>query len=158
MTCPVNQSNVASLGTTTIAGRADRGNGFRGSCGGDDTQEDRVELIANETGRYTLVTNAKQFDTVLYVRANSCTGPELGCSDDVAGTQRSRLELELQADEPVYVFVDGVRSSDASDYELILGKSASTEVGYCADGMDNDADDATDCADGDCALDAACTG
>ncbi len=95
----------------------------------------------------------------------SCTttpaGPGVStcCGDLVCESPESSLNCPLDCGAPP-ACGDGTcdpgenRCSCASD----CGLPPSSETGLCADGIDNDCDGATDCADLDCALDAACSG
>src|SRR5262249_35638915 len=63
---------------------------------------------APATGLYTIDTLGSQFDTVLYVRANTCSGGELACNDDAGdGSLQSQLEVSLLAGQSIVIVVDG---------------------------------------------------
>ncbi len=78
-----------------------------------------------------------------------------------SGVGELELRLPLVAGAPVHVAVEKagplLSSTLPYGYRLQVSVQAVTEAGLCADGVDNDADCAADCADADCAgIDAAC--
>ncbi len=111
-----------------------------------------VSWVAPNDGLFYIDTEGSGFDTVLYVLAGSCDGPELTCNDDVGGTFQSAVELEAVAGETFIIVVDGY-GGDAGDVQLNIRQAESQA---CSDGVDNDADGLTDCDDDDCATDTAC--
>lgn len=97
----------------------DSGNDVGGaSCGlpGSTAADRTYEFRAPVAGTYSIDTFGSAFDTLLYVRAGSCTGSELACNNDDGGPQ-SRIALTLDADETVTIIVDGF-DADAGDYLL----------------------------------------
>jgi hypothetical protein len=92
-------------GTSTIAG----------SCGSSTTSPERVYAWTPTTsGTATIQTcgNGTNYDSVVYVRGGSCTGPEIGCNDDACdvsgvGRKGSRLTVPVTAGTTYYVTVDG---------------------------------------------------
>jgi hypothetical protein len=120
-------------------------------------------------------------DLGLYVRT-ACDIPESYCVDDQVGGDSEFLSVPVTAGDVVYVFVDGFTAGEASPHTLTL-ESRPTECGdyvvegaeqcdppdgaacdincmhvpeECSDGIDNNADNAVDCEDPDCASYAAC--
>jgi hypothetical protein len=110
---------------------------------------------APSTGRYVIDTNGSDYDTALHVRADTCFGPEIACDDDSGRGTQSRIQLSLRRAQEIIIVVDGYSSGSAGRYILNI-TPAVTEVGNCADGIDNDRDGFTDCMDPDCAGDPAC--
>nr|MBX2802700.1 hypothetical protein [Myxococcales bacterium] len=96
------------------------------------------------------------FDTVLTLLAG-CEGALLACSDDAPGhaAPTSQVTVQLQAGVPVLAVVDGPGLSDVGAYTLNVAPLELLETD-CADGRDLDDDGSVDCADTDCAFDAAC--
>lgn len=89
-----------------------------GSCAPTDASPEAVYLfVPPVTGQYLLGTSGSSYDTVLYVRAGDCGGPELACNDDSPSDITSELVVDLVAGQPVYVFVDGY-GGDAGPYQL----------------------------------------
>lgn len=78
-----------------------------GSCGPSDSRELVYELDVHERERVTLSVEAK-FDTVLYVRKDTCGDPatEVDCNDDAPDRNHSRVEHVLDPGK-YFVFVDG---------------------------------------------------
>jgi hypothetical protein len=98
---------VRATGSTTGAG-----NHLEGFCGGGSAPERTFRWTAPAPGTYVISTFGSNFDTVLSVRDDTCTGPELACNDDTVQTDRSsKVELVLAAGQSVVVVVDGYRAS-----------------------------------------------
>ena len=76
----------------------------RGACGGDG-DEAHFGWEAPAAGSYRFDARASAPGTVLHVRSGTCTGDELGCS------QEGVLELDLAEGERVIVAVDGENES-----------------------------------------------
>ena len=77
-------------------------------------------------GTWRFHTRGSSFDTVLSV-LDSCQGTSLGCNDDIPGSRQSGLELDLAANQTVYVAVDGYNGSATGEYQLAV-----EPVGTCA--------------------------
>jgi hypothetical protein len=78
-----------------------------GSCGGDLAPERFYSWSAPHDGTFTFDTLDGGYDTVLYVRAGACDGPELACNDDAEASLGSAIALPLSAGDEVAVAVDG---------------------------------------------------
>lgn len=114
-TCPDGDIGNAvpqtSMGDSTMAD-----NTLFGSCGGNLANDDTFTFTAPQDGIYTFDTIGSDYDTVLYVRED-CGGMELGCNDDISGTETaSQVNLTLSADDQVVVIVDG--NSEDGNYTL----------------------------------------
>lgn len=81
---------------------------------------------APATGTYTFDTTGSAFDTVLTVRSFSCTGPSLGCSDDITAgmVTASRVSVALVAGQPVIVAIEGYDSA-SGDFVLNVALGSS---------------------------------
>jgi hypothetical protein len=79
---------------------------FSGSCGGAGAPDVGFTFTAPADGLYTFDTLGSQLDTVLYLLDGVCTGSEIACNDDGAGSQ-SALTVQLAADQTVTAVVDG---------------------------------------------------
>ena len=80
-----------------------------GSCGGGGN-EAVIEFVAPSAGYWRFSTAhpaTGNIDTVLYIR-RVCTEPgtEIGCNDDGGDLTTSRLGVELEEGETIFVFVD----------------------------------------------------
>ncbi|MCA9524775.1 MAG: hypothetical protein KC549_00580, partial [Myxococcales bacterium] len=127
------------------------GNGFSGSCGGEDGPDAVFELALDQAGVVCVDTFNADFDTVLYARTGDCVaGAELDCNDDsdlIAGLQSS-IEIEVRDAAPVFVFVDGF-DVEAGDFVL------NVTAGPCGGGPVDCLDDA-DCGAGEVCIAGAC--
>jgi len=90
-----------AMGTTSSAS-----NDTAGSCGGASGRDIAYTFTAPSTGAFTFDTEGSELDTVLYVLDGECTGPEIACNDDGAGSQ-SALTVQLAQDQTITVVVDG---------------------------------------------------
>jgi hypothetical protein len=107
-----------SMGTTTgTTAHGDDEN--TGSCGRGDSRELVYELVIRDRQRVTIEVEAR-FDTVLYVRKESCTdsAAEVDCNDDGPDRTHSRIEHVLDPGK-YFVFVDGY-SSERGAFKLTV--------------------------------------
>ena len=134
------------------------GNDFTPSCRAGSTAPDvSFRWVAPARARYVFDTIGSTFDTVLTLRS-SCSGPELpgACDDDGAGVGlASRIVRAFGTGQEALIVVDGFGTSMGA-YVLNIRQLTASEAGLCTDGVDNDGDGATDCADPDCAADPGC--
>jgi hypothetical protein len=103
--CP--QADLGSTLPTLVSGTtADASSALSGSCGGDGPEATFL-FTAPVDGTYLFDTSGSDFDTVLYLRAASCTGEELACNDDSEGVT-SQVTVDLMAGESIVVVVDSL--------------------------------------------------
>jgi len=124
-----------------------------GTCGGSASPEAVHVFTSAAGGVHCLLTTGSDYDTLLYVRASSCSdGEELDCNDDsdIAGGTRSALQIDLQAGREHFVFVDGFGafSPNAGGYVLTVSEGPCAEPPECAD--DWDCDGGLVCEQGEC--------
>ena len=132
-------------------------NRFTPSCRATSTAGERAfTWTAPAAGEYLFSTAGSTFDTVMTLRT-SCTGPELACDDDSAGAQDSLIRRTMTAGQSVLIVIDGFGASTGA-FVLDIIQVFPTEVGRCANGLDDDADRAIDCGDPDCFMDPVCAG
>jgi hypothetical protein len=103
----------------TCGGTTAGTNGLTGSCSASDEAPEAVFVASPAaSGPATIPTcgTSTLYDTVLYMRSGSCTGPELGCNDDTTGCgggsaagdyHASRLAPTVTAGETHWIVVDG---------------------------------------------------
>ena len=106
---------------------------------------------APQAGHYLFSTKGSSFDTILYA-LDGCTGRELTCNDDADPDRTSKIELDLRTGEMVLIVVDGY-AGESGAFQF----SISAVEQLCDNGLDDDGDGATDCADVDC-FSAECAG
>ncbi|MEZ4408034.1 MAG: MopE-related protein [Polyangiales bacterium] len=124
--------------------------GCRGGAGGEVV----YALTVARAATIMVDTVGSGFDTVLFVRRSPCEGGEqVACNDDAVGTQ-SRLTFAATPGV-YYVFVDGFAANSRGAFTLNVSEVATpTEV--CGNGVDDDGNGLTDCADPACAMDPTC--
>lgn len=99
----VGRGESVSVTATTSGFTSD----YSGSCGGDGTPEFVLQLDVTGFGFYDLSTAGSDFDNVLYVRSDTCSGTETACQNAVAGPGGESLTLTPAHAGTFYVFVDG---------------------------------------------------
>ena len=85
-------------------------------------ENDLFRFVAPEAGRYRFETFGNDVDTILWARS-ACgireQAYELACNDDLLqGNSLSRIELNLDANAIIYIFVDAYRDSGRGPYQL----------------------------------------
>lgn len=98
-------------------------------------------------GQYVFAVTAADFDTVLHVRKDDCTGSVLACNDDGDDVRlTSRVLIALAAHETVVAVVDGFAGATGA-----FSISVTQVESSCDNGEDDDGDGRVDCDDPDCA-------
>ncbi|MCA9546468.1 MAG: hypothetical protein KC613_18815, partial [Myxococcales bacterium] len=128
-----------------------------GSCQGfqNRTPDEGFQWTAPAAGRYRFDTLGSQADTNLYLLDGDCVGAELACNRHALDALHSALEVDLAAGQAVVIMVEHADTRTPGPFMLNIHP---TEAGACADGVDDDGDGLTDCADPDCGLALACLG
>jgi len=94
----------------------------------------------------TVDLSGSSYDTVAHLRGADCAaGSTLACDDDSGSDYDSRFTVTL-APGTYHLFVDGYNTA-AGAYVLAI---ALGDPENCTDGIDNDGDGLTDCADPEC--------
>lgn len=91
------------------------------SCAYSAAYDELLRWTAPSAGTWSFDTSASDFDTVLGVVSAGETCPtELGCNDDESYPDilTSLVEVELEADQEVILWVSGYDSSSVGDYQL----------------------------------------
>ncbi len=91
----------------------------RGSCAGRGP-EAVWAFALDAAGCVRLSTAGSAYDTVLHVRRDcGDAASEVACNDDAAGLQ-SAVEVEAEAEQTYWVFVDGYSENSAGEYSLSI--------------------------------------
>jgi hypothetical protein len=148
----IDEGTVEVTGTTMALSddyTPDTSGGDPGCRGGDGPEAVMVLTLA-EASVVRLDTFGSAFDTVLYVRADDCeTGDQVACNDDTVDGVQSEVTFSA-GPGLVYIFLDGYGFMSRGDYVLHI-EVAPLGDEVCDNGIDDDADGATDCDDEDCA-------
>lgn len=117
-------------GSLVYEGQLQDDAGFAGSCGGGGPEafDQVVRFAAPEAGTWQFLLTPRalrgqvfaQYDPVLHVR-RTCGAPEdeVACNDDIAsGRLESRVRLNLEAGDEVFLIVDTVGRAINARYEL----------------------------------------
>jgi hypothetical protein len=110
--CPA--QNLGDIYPATVSGSTSGVGQYGGSCGGDQAPELTYAFTAPHEGLYQFSTAGSSYDTLLHLRAGSCSGPELDCDDDGGPNLTSRIVTPLAEGQTVIVFVDGWGTSQGS--------------------------------------------
>jgi hypothetical protein len=118
-----------------------------GGCGTANGSEG-VFAVTLTTGQRIKIDETGGVDAVIRV-LSTCTTTTPTCllSSDYPETN---LIFTAPADGTYYVILEAYSSSTTSGYTFTITPLANTEIS-CVDGIDNDGDSTTDCADSDCA-------
>jgi len=122
----INAQGTAANGGFTYTGTTSTRDNFFGTCSGDSVgSEGVIKFTAPAAGYYTASTSGTAFDSVLYALSDCNDGfTELpgACNDDVVqGDASSRILLDLEANETVYLFVDQYSGEDAAEFTFAIG-------------------------------------
>lgn len=138
-------------------------NNTEGSCGGG-AGEAVFRFVLDEPSHVIIDSIGTSFDSVLYVRAGSCTaGAEVGCDDDSAGSAwAARLDFTLLYPGSYFIFLDGYTidpfgGPNEGPYQLNV-EIIENPPEICDDLIDNDGDVYADCGDPDCTFVPPCAG
>ena len=80
---------------------------------------DVLSFTAPEAGIYNFQIIEHADDSLIYARS-LCRLPdsELACNDDFGGSLNSGIEVELEAEQAIFVFVDSYAGDNAAAYTL----------------------------------------
>lgn len=124
------------------------------SCGGPGAPERTIAFTPAETAIWVFDTVGSSFDTVLSL-LDDCGGSEFACDDDAPDTVGpSLIAVPITAGDTVVAVVDGLDGAQG-DFALNVAKAPDDELD-CRDGLDDDYDGFTDCADPGCAGEMGC--
>jgi len=143
--CPEVEIGSAEGPAVATGSTTGQGNELTPSCATSFSPDVAFGWTAPRTARYRFDTVGSSFDTILYIQDGACMGPELACDNDRAAPA-SRIVRNVTAGTRLVLVVDGFRISQG-DYQLNI---RAQEGRFCSDGVDNDLDGATDCADSEC--------
>ena len=153
----------SELGTIATGALTDFPYAYTASCGdaaggepagGRNAPDAFFTWSAPFSGTFTFDTLGSDYDTLLTILDGDCGGDEIACNDDAFSGDirtRSSITLDLAEGASITIVVGGWGSSTG---DFVLNATAVELV--CADGIDNDLDGDTDCADEDCVGSEAC--
>lgn len=98
---------------------------------GGDGPEVFYRVQIPEGGNLVIETEGSSFDTVVYVRRGTCTGPQVGYNDDFLGLKTSRLVFEAMSGDDYFIFVDSKIPAHRGPFRLQLSSSLSPPNDDC---------------------------
>ena len=128
---------------TRLGGQMSR---LQGSCGGNGPEQ-VLEFVAPAAGRWFFTTARPDttVDTVLYVQTEcGQAASEIACNDDGGADFHSELSLDLQADQRVFVVLDGF-GQEGGSVTLAVGQPAVSALGESCDDLTLSCPDGTTC-------------
>lgn len=129
---------MLDLGSTvpqTVTGTtADAADVLRPSCGSGGAGEVTYSFTAPAAGTYVVDTFGSSLDTVLSVLDGSCSGAVLACNDNAAGSEQSRMTLELAEGQTIVLLVDGSAAGASGDFTLNIARFSGG--GTCSTAID----------------------
>jgi hypothetical protein len=120
----LNAEGTPANGGFALEGQTSDTDEFFGSCTPEMSvgSEAVVKFTAPSAGFWTATSAGSELDTIMYALSDCNDGfTEIpgACNDDAnAEEQTSRILLDLEADEVVYIFVDQFDGEDAADFSL----------------------------------------
>lgn len=114
----------------TFDGVTSGASAFNGTCSVSTNSPERVyQWTPAVSGAAVIATcgGTTSYDTALYVRNGSCTGPQVSCNDDTAGCgtsepsshHASRVTTNVTAGQTYFVFIDGYNGASGA-YTLTI--------------------------------------
>ena len=151
-------TDIGSFGTFTGTTSFSNREGSCGGLGGEEAIRWRAPLTGNICVQ---LAGSATFDAVLYARTVCTSTTDLACSDDYSETTYSaRIDLAVTNASSYFLFADRYSGTAPGTWNLTISRGTCAEVygseASCSDGLDNETDGFTDCADIDCANDPAC--
>ncbi len=128
-------------------------NNYTPQCGGPATPDIMFQVFSIVERELLFEIRDDGFDAVLYL-LQDCGGPEIGCANETTGGPES-LRYFMNRNETILVGVEGISKDQVGEFELEISVIPQAETN-CADGIDEDLDELTDCFDDDCVGDKAC--
>ena len=122
----LNAEGTPANGGFTLEGQTSDTDEFFGSCTPEMSvgSEAVVKFTAPSAGFWTATSAGSELNTIMYALSDCNDGfTEIpgACNDDAnAEEQTSRILLDLEADEVVYIFVDQFDGEGAADFQLSL--------------------------------------
>jgi len=105
----------------------------------------RIELDARQ--RVRVSEHNSSLDSVISILDAGQCGPAVACIDSSDGAESTGLEYFARDAQVVYAVVESYSASESDDFDIRI-EIEDGEV--CNDGVDDDGDGDTDCADSDC--------
>jgi hypothetical protein len=152
-TCEFDEDLGSAVGDAVSSGTTSgQGDDFTPHCTYDSTSADATfRWTAPLKAVFSIDTLGSDFDTVLHVLAPKCEGRPLACNDEVRpGKKSSEVRISAEQGERFLIVVDGYRAAEGAYVLNIQEEPAASEALSCGDGLDNDRDGDTDCADYEC--------
>lgn len=97
-----------------------------GTCGGDKAPEAVFKLVLTQKSDLFVTTHGTAFDTVIYLRSNTCCGAEVACNDDADNRKTSVLTSRGVGPGTYYVFVDGANGGASGDFTVDIYATPAT--------------------------------
>ncbi len=97
-----------------------------GSCGGDKAPEAVFKLVLTQKSDLFVTTHGTAFDTVIYLRSNTCCGAESACNNDADNRKTSVLTARGLGAGTYYVFVDGANGGASGDFTVDIYATPAT--------------------------------
>ncbi|XXX77987.1 MXAN_6577-like cysteine-rich protein [Sorangium sp. So ce134] len=115
--CPL--IDLGSTAPQTVTGTtAEAVDILRPTCGGAGGREVTYSFTAPSDGTYIIDTFGSSFNTTLAALNGTCGGTTIACSADAAGSQQSRLTLDLEEGQTIILLLDGESPGASGDFTL----------------------------------------
>jgi large repetitive protein len=154
LNCESNTDPIVFVTTTPVTGTTSgKANDFSPSssvgCFSNAPDVGHFVYFPGDLANLTINTNGSSYDTILYIRPDSCTSADLSCNDAGGNFPQSLISLNDVAAGGYFVIVDGFSTNSGS---YVLNLSATVKTGEPCDPDQVSAGIAT------CAGTSSCTG
>lgn len=133
--CPAGE--LFNVPESIVGSTFDGENGFSSDCGGEDAPDQAFVFYPPASGTYRIDTIGSDYDTLLHVFDNYCSGSLLGCNDDLDGSTESEVIVDFIAGGVYTIVVDGWGSS-SGNYQLNLELIDSVDICDSVDFLDSE--------------------
>src|SRR5439155_11237531 len=101
---------------------------LEGTCGGSSSPEKVFQWTPAVSGTATIETPGSDYDTILYMRSESCAGgPEVACNDDVNDSDlTSSITPAVTAGTTYFIVVDGFGGEEGNFSLTVTPPSSAT--------------------------------
>ncbi len=84
------------------------------------------KLVLTQKSDLFVTTHGTAFDTVIYLRSNTCCGAEIACNDDSDNRKTSVLTSRGLGPGTFYIFVDGANGGASGDFTVDIYATPAT--------------------------------
>lgn len=108
--CPGQTVHVWQLPVEISSSTDNNPNLQKASCGGGGGREAIYAVVPHRTGVMMATASSDVYDVLVYARSENClSGTEVACANKVKGNGPEVVEIPVENEKPIWVFVDGYK-------------------------------------------------